>query len=156
MLANSDYDETFQNRLSRVLISKSSSSIETSNNCAAVVSSLSQIEAWVASAQSLMVNLIGCKAVCRGNEQIRRALSRLKLVSPFDIIAFRRSNPSNTAELLLAKMQMVDIHLDNATPIFVTLQKNSSDSKSNIAIGQESKIEVPNRFGKEFVAWVAH
>jgi len=103
-----------------------------------------------------MVDLIGCKAVCRGNEQIRRALSRLKLVSPFDIIAFRRSNPSNTAELLLAKMQMVDIHLDNATPIFVTLQKNSSDSKSNIAIGQESKIEVPNRFGKEFVAWVAH
>ena len=104
-----------------------------------------------------MVDLIWCKAVCRGgHEQIRRALSRLKLVSPFDIIAFRRSNPSNTAELLLAKMQMVDIHLDNATPIFVTLQKNSSDSKSNIAIGQESKIEVPNRFGKEFVAWVAH
>jgi hypothetical protein len=155
LLANSDYDETFQNRLSRVLISKSSSSIETSNNCT-VVSSLSQIEAWVASAQSLMVDLIWCKAVCRGNEQIRRALSRLKLVSPFDIIAFRRSNPSNTAELLLAKMQKVDIHLDNATPIFVTLQKNSSDSKSNIAIGQESKIEVPNRFGKEFVAWVAH
>ena len=36
----------------------------------------------------------------------------------------------------------------------MTLQTNSSDSKWNIAIGQESKIEVPNRFGKEFVAWV--